>query len=361
MRFAGHGVACRELVNPLTEVSSPGGLSACGGASAYHCFVLDLFAPIFARLDRGETLALCTVVRTRGSAPQSAGAAMLVTAAGQTQGTLGGGCVEAEVRSRALQLLHDRQDRVLSFRLDNDYGWDDGLVCGGIMDIAVQTLTADAPATTKLRAAAAEIAARQATTLQIEAGDPSDVAQAFNLPLTPPPVLLIAGAGHVGQALAHVAVPAGFEVVIIDDRPDLATPDRFAGARCIVGEIDRLLIEYPTDAATYIVIVTRGHRHDASALAAAIDKPAAYVGLIGSKRKVRRILESLHSYGVAMEKLARVYSPIGLNIGAVTPGEIAISIAAELVAVRRAATLPAAPMRLTITELEQWVRRGRKS
>jgi xanthine dehydrogenase accessory factor len=328
-------------------------------ACVQSTFVLDLFPVIFDRIARGERLALCTVVRTRGSAPQSAGAAMVVTAAGQTQGTLGGGCVEAEVRHRALRLLQDGKDQLLTFRLDNDYGWDDGLVCGGIMDIAVQILDADVPQTRHLQDAAAQLSRRTPSTLRITAADETGAAHAFELPLTPPPILVIAGAGHVGQALARIAQPAGFEIVVIDDRPDLATPERFAGAKCMIGEIDHLLCHWPIDIATYVVIVTRGHRHDGDALAAVIDKPAAYVGLIGSKRKVRRILEDLHSAGAPIETLSRVRSPIGLAIGAVTPGEIAISIAAELIATRRGALLPAGPMQLTRAALEKWLTRPR--
>jgi xanthine dehydrogenase accessory factor len=325
--------------------------------------VNDLLPAIFDRLARGERVALCTVVRTRGSAPQSAGAAMLVTAGGQTQGTLGGGCVEAEVRIRALKLLQRPQgesDRLLVFRLDNDYGWDDGLVCGGVMDVAVQVLDADAPHAARLREAAARLASREPTTLGIAVADEAGGAHTFEISITPPPVLVIAGAGHVGQALARIAAPAGFELVVIDDRSDLATPQRFAGARVVIGEIDRELARLATDAATYVVIVTRGHRHDAAALAAVIAKPAAYVGLIGSKRKVRRILEGLHRAGTSLETLSRVRAPIGLAINAVTPGEIAVSIAAELIAVRRGATLPAGPMRLSDERLRAWVTRPAK-
>jgi xanthine dehydrogenase accessory factor len=319
--------------------------------------VQELFPAIFERVARGERVALCTVVRTRGSAPQSAGAAMIVTAAGGTQGTLGGGCVEAEVRVRAIALLHAGHDRLLTFRLDHDYGWDDGLVCGGIMDVAVQMIDASAPHTTALRQAAERLGLRQPAVIGIAVADEAGRYHAFELPLAPPPVLVIAGAGHVGQALARIAAPAGFEVVVIDDRPDLATPERFADARCVIGDVDRALAKFVIDAATYVVIVTRGHRHDAQALAAVIDKPTAYVGLIGSRRKIRRILEDLHAGGMPLTALARVRAPIGLAINAVTPGEIAVSIAAELIATRRAAPLPAGPMRLPDAHLHTWIAR----
>jgi xanthine dehydrogenase accessory factor len=164
-------------------------------------------------------------------------------------------------------------------------------------------------------------------------------------------LLLIAGAGHVGSALAAIGSHIDFRVTVIDDRADLATPQRLGGATCIVGPIDQELSRYPIDERTYVVVVTRGHRHDAAALAAIIRSPARYVGLIGSKRKVIQLFGDLRQQGVPRETLERVHAPIGLDIGAITPAEIAVSIAAELIAVRREADGPAQAMRLSAKEL----------
>jgi xanthine dehydrogenase accessory factor len=295
--------------------------------------VRELVDQIIQRTIRGEAVSFCAVVAARGSTPQRAGAAMLVLQDGKTLGTLGGGCVEAEVRTQALKLLSQRADRLLTYRLDHDYGWDDGLACGGTMDIAVQTVTSpDCWLSVK-----EDLAANRGTGLDVEVPDESGRLSRYRIALDPAPTLVIAGAGHVGQALAALAATLDFQVVVIDDRPDCATAERFpSAARMIVGDIETELRRFPVTAHTYVVVVTRGHRHDAQALAAVIGSPARYVGLIGSRRKVVTILRDLKERGVATpEQLAAVHAPIGLSIGAVSPAEIAVSIAAELVAVRR--------------------------
>jgi xanthine dehydrogenase accessory factor len=286
---------------------------------------------IVRRTSAGEVVALCTVVRTRGSTPQGAGAAMLVLADGQTLGTLGGGCVEAEVRTQALRLMNDRQSRLLTFKLDHDYGWDDGLVCGGTMEIAVQSLDSPGGWETLLT----DVRENRPATLDVAAPDDSGQVHCFSIPLHPTPTLVIAGAGHVGQALAALATTLDFHVTVVDDRPDCLTETRFPAARRITGDIERTLRDLPLGPDSYVVILTRGHRHDAAALSAVIDCPTRYFGLIGSRRKAVQILRDLAERGVSPDRLAAVHAPIGLGIGAVTPSEIAISIAAELIAVRR--------------------------
>ena len=316
----------------------------------------DLFAEIARRTAAGEAVSLCTVVRARGSTPQGAGAKMLVLADGRTLGTLGGGCVEAEVRVRALALLHAGGSETLSFKLDHDYGWDDGLICGGVLDVAARTLTADDAAT--YRALAEAIAHDRPATFSVPVtldGRDSTYAEAID----PAPTLVIAGAGHIGTALADLATTLGFRVDVVDDRPDLLTADRFPTARHLIGgDIEAALRRYPFDGRAYAVIVTRGHRHDGAALSAVVDSPARYVGLIGSRRKVRTILGDLRGRGVSRESLARVHAPIGLEIGAVTVEEIAVSIAAELVAVRRGRDgLAATPMKIAAEKLDAWLDR----
>jgi xanthine dehydrogenase accessory factor len=293
----------------------------------------------------GERLALCVVVGSRGSTPQEVGAKMLVLVDGRTVGTLGGGCVEAEVRRRALELMPAGVSKRLQFRLDHDYGWDDGLICGGTMDILVHLL--DGPGSAgPFQRAADDLAAGNVATITLP--DPDGTSEAAYVDqIEPAPRLVIAGAGHVGQSLAEIAAGLGFGVTIIDDRADCASQERFPRARHrIVGEIEAELRRVPIDVRTYVVIVTRGHRHDGKALAAVLDSPAKYVGLIGSKRKVMTIFADLLAQGASIDALCRVHAPVGLEIGAVTVPEIALSIAAELVAVRRGRDdAPASPMK----------------
>ena len=230
----------------------------------------------------------------------------------------------------------------MTFKLDADYGWDDGLVCGGTMRIAAQTVASPAI----WRDAADALAAGRSATLTMTVPDEDGGAFTFAHEVDPSPQLVIAGAGHVGGALADLAGGLGFALTVVDDRPDLATAERFPGATLLAGDIEKELSRLPLGPHCYVVIVTRGHRHDARALAAVVSSPARYVGLIGSKRKVVTILQRLRGDGVPHEDLERVRSPIGLDIGAVTPAEIAVSIAAELVAVRRGIEDTGEPMRL---------------
>lgn len=322
--------------------------------------MLELIDDIFRHVRAGERVALCAVVESRGSTPQAAGAAMAVFADGRSLGTLGGGCVEAEVRARALRMIHadGGQPPVMRFKLDSDYGWDDGLVCGGIMDVAVQMLANDAdlaPLAT-LRDA---LGRREATTYAFTGIDADGATRRFELPFAPRQALVIAGAGHIGQALAEVAHRCEFAVTVVDDRADVASAERFPNATRIVGEIDRALAGLAIDAHTFVVIVTRGHRHDSSALAAVIDSPARYVGMIGSKRKVRTILDELATRGIARDRLICVHAPIGLELGAISPGEIAVSIVAELIAVRRGQQdALAASLKIDAGELATFLDRG---
>lgn len=320
--------------------------------------MLDLLEQIVRRTDAGEPLAICTLVEARGSTPQRAPAMMLVLADGNTIGTIGGGCVEAEVRSRALrQLANDPSPSdaasLFSFQLDHDFGWDDGLVCGGTMRVAIHTLRRPADAWVFQRARD-ELRAGRLAVLSFDTIDEAGQHRAFAHDVDPRPVLLIVGAGHVGTALAQVARQIDFAAVVVDDRADLNCPHRLAGAACLVGPIERTLSEHPIDGNTYVVIVTRGHKHDASALAAVVGTAARYIGMIGSRRKVLTIFEELERSGVPLDRLRRVHAPIGLRVGAVTPGEIAVSIAAELIAVRReAGATPTAPMRISTALIDR--------
>jgi xanthine dehydrogenase accessory factor len=315
---------------------------------------------ILQRLAAGERVALCTIVATHGSTPQEKGAKMLVAADGRSVGTLGGGCVEAEVRKHALELMLAGASRLMEFKLDHDYGWDDGLICGGSMDVYIQSL--DASHITHFEAMRDAIAAHEIVTFAF-AYEQAGETRKYVEEVGPGPVLLIAGAGHVGQALAELAAKLEFRVVVIDDRDEFASEARFPRAeRRIIGDIETELRRWPIDPSTFIVIVTRGHARDGRALAAVIDSPARYIGLIGSRRKIKTIFDDLSASGVGIEKLSRVHAPIGFDIGAVTVNEIAVSIAAELIAHRRAKRAldePANPMKVDRSELRKWLSRSR--
>ncbi|MBI2191423.1 MAG: XdhC family protein [Planctomycetes bacterium] len=347
----------------------------------------NIYEKILQFLRQAQRSVLCTVIDTRGSTPQGAGCKMLVLPNAQTIGTIGGGCVEAEVRRRALQVLENRRAETLQFVLDHDYGWDDGLICGGRMDVFVEVL--DLPDAASVYAGliremderrrvvlgtnldaredsapdrhflcllgsgqvvgpgsppeagavleAAQAAAREGRPALFPTRSPEGREQKrlFLEPVLPKPVLLIAGAGHVGQALAHLGVLLDFEVAVVDDRASCASRERFPDThRLIVEDIPRALEDFPVGEDTYVVIVTRGHLHDQEALYRVIRRPAAYVGLIGSRRKIRLIFNEFHRLGVPESLMRRVFAPVGLDIGSQSVQEIALSIAAQLVLAR---------------------------
>lgn len=278
----------------------------------------------------GRGVVACLLVKARGSTPASAGALMLVDDAAQTFGTIGGGCVEAEVRRAAITMMESRQFGMLKLKLDHDYGWDDGLICGGTIDVAIGTL----PTVEDIDAIVNDVRNRRATKLTIISAVENEPSE-FALDLPEKPRLVIAGAGHVGQALAKLAVDLDFEVIVVDDREDLLKRYFREPVQIAAGPMVDTLCDVLIDAQTYCVIVTRGHRHDEQALEAVLNRGAAYVGMIGSRRKVKLIFDDLAERGVSRAELLKVHAPIGLGIGAVTVPEIALSIAGQLVEVRR--------------------------
>jgi len=348
----------------------------------------EIFQALIERINKGEVAAYCTVVETKGSTPQKPGSKLLILPDLRSVGTLGGGCVEAEARQQAIGLMQGGTPRLLEFRLDSDYGWDDGLICGGNMKIFIDLpktrlestllthseelaeakiphvwatvvksddsaidvgskllLTQDGNAEGVLQNDALLSAIREELDEALATDTPSvlhwegDRVWVFLEPRQPKPTLLIAGAGHVGQALCHLADWLGFNVVIVDDRADFASAQRLPEAsQIIVGDIAGELRKYPIDPLTYVVVVTRGHHHDEEALHSVIDSPARYIGLIGSRRKVKLIFDDLIELGVSPERLAQVYSPIGLDIHSKSVPEIAVSIAAQLIQVRNSKT-----------------------
>ena len=250
----------------------------------------------------GETVALVTVVRAQGSTPQRVGAKMLVWPDGRTVGTIGGGCYENDAFWKAREAITTGRSSLVHYELNDDFAQENGLICGGRMDVHID-------------------------------------------PLAPSPRLFIVGAGHVGWHLARIAVDAGFRIHVVDDREKFANAERFPGADIVVQPIPEWLhgVDLPTGA--YVVVLTRGHQYDLEAMRALATREVKYLGLIGSRAKVARIYDVLRSEGMPPDCLDRVHSPIGLEIGAVTPAEIAISILAELIAVRRGADTTALSMK----------------
>jgi xanthine dehydrogenase accessory factor len=328
----------------------------------------------------GTRAVLATVVHATGSTPQKAGARALFEAGGAVHGTLGGGCLEAEARQRALHALDTGQPAAFDLRLDDIDGWDDGLVCGGKVRIFVDPhWSQSADAYESARAARKD---RKPGTLvtalahpQLRAGHVAWVPEGGTLPVdfatgthpakgprhllqaeaewllepvVPAPRLVIAGAGHIGKALAHFGALLDFEVTVVDDRPAFANPANLPEATHIhCGDIAEELTRLALDAQSFVAIVTRGHRHDAQALAACIHAPVAYLGLIGSRRKSLLLRRRLVEEGLATEaEIARVVTPMGLDLGGQSVQEIALSIAAQLVAVRHRGVAEAGALRV---------------
>jgi len=345
-------------------------------------------------LRRGEPVAVTLLVDTRGSTPQKPGALMLVFPDGSQTGTLGGGCVEAEVKRRALRVLDQGDREILTFQLDSDYGWDDGLICGGRMSLLIDPLRPAEDATyyaelARLGAAGAGYTEAVVVDAEKSGGCAADrflIDEAGNIvasrcrgdvppellanvrPLSSRPGpyvsggisylprskrcrLLVVGGGHVGQKVAELASQADFEIWVVDDREQYCNPERFPQAtRLIVDEFDTALSGLEIDSDTYCIIVTRGHNHDEEALYHLAESSARYVGMIGSRRKIKLIFEDLLRDGISREALARVHAPLGLSIGSQTVPEIAVSIVAELIAHRNLGEVPQAYRRPSLVE-----------
>jgi xanthine dehydrogenase accessory factor len=259
---------------------------------------MDIYEEIVKLRREGRRGAIATIVNVRGSIPSFKTAKMLVRDDGSILGTVGGGCVEADVWQVAREVMETERPRTLNFNLNQDPRYDTGLVCGGTLDIFVE-------------------------------------------PVLPPALLYVFGAGHVAVSLYRVAQNAGFEVVVVDDRVAYANRERFPEAREVMAEdFDQACSRLEPTESSYIVITTRGHRDDMRVLRWAVQTPARYVGMIGSKRKTIAIFRQLVKEGIPAHLFDRVHAPIGLDIGAVTPEEIAVAITAELIARRRRVERP---------------------
>jgi xanthine dehydrogenase accessory factor len=260
---------------------------------------------------------------------------MAVDEAGQIAGTVGGGVVEAAVQRRALELIASSGSGVYTFDLEDACGQGEAAICGGEMDVAVAALWQEkqiAP----IRGALDQLREGHVGTFPIQVATAEGRVE-YRLNLESMPRLVIAGGGHIGLALARVMLPLGFKVSVVDDRLEFANAERFPPpVEPVIGDMAETLRGWPIDANTYVTIVTRGHMYDEHALAAVLNSSAKYVGMIGSRRKIDVVFGKLREKGATQEQLQRVHAPIGLPIRGVTPEEIAISIAAELISVRRA-------------------------
>ena len=254
---------------------------------------MDIYEEIVRLRQEGRRGAVATIVNVRGSIPSFETAKMLVRDDGSIAGTIGGGCVEAEVWQAAREVMENEKARTLSFNLNQNPRYDTGLVCGGTLDIFIE-------------------------------------------PVLPPALLYIFGAGHVALSLYRFARMAGFDVSVLDDRESYANRERFPDAKEVIAEdLDKAMARIIPGETSYIVIVTRGHRDDMRVLRWAVQTQARYIGMIGSKRKTISIFRELVKEGISENLFKRVHAPVGLDIGAITPEEIAVAITAELIAARR--------------------------
>ncbi|MGA0275640.1 MAG: XdhC family protein [Dehalococcoidia bacterium] len=346
----------------------------------------QVFRAASEELSAHNEMIIATVVKTSGSTPQKPGAKLLVRADGSGVGTLGGGCVEGDIWFASSQLLKSGGNAEMrDYELNEDLAAQDGLVCGGTMyflldpirddstidpinkevldaydggaPVTVASLMKTAPDSPQVVGSKLMIRENGSTlgSLGTDALDKQAQQEARNLmamgknsyittdtgaeffieAYTTPPTLVLAGGGHVSKAISNIAKTLGFKIIVIDDREEFSNPDRFPEAdQTIVGDYGSSFSNLKIGTNSFVVIATRGHRHDASATAAAMRTPASYVGLLGSKRKTILIFEELFLEGFSMEEVQSVRSPIGLDISARTPEEIALSIMAEIVGFR---------------------------
>jgi xanthine dehydrogenase accessory factor len=286
-------------------------------------------------LAEGQPFALGIISRVKGSSPQKQGAKALFFADGRIKGTLGGGCLEAEIQDRARRALRTGEPATFELVLDHDFGWDDGLICGGkVCGVILPRAAAAAEVWRKLLNCDVPLpwGVRDDFSITL-ADDGASASWLYRETATPPCALWIAGSGHVAQAVVPIATQLGFDVTVFDDRPSLANAQHFpAATRFRVDAWDKLLRDPLPQRPTFGLIVTRGHQHDALVLREWVKRPFAFLGMIGSQRKRRIIFEQFVHDGIATEQeLARVECPVGVDIEAVSVPEIAVSIAAQLV------------------------------
>ncbi len=350
----------------------------------------DIFEEVLAARQKGEGGALATVIARKGSAPMAGDAKMLVHKDGSISGTIGGGCLEAEVWQAAMQVMKEDEPTTLSFTMTEKEAGESGLICGGVVDIFVEPISRWSEemlrSVIKLRSEGGRAALasviesydggplpaekmlvfREGGTLGAISGAEEGVTEqaagaikqeqpvfatlepggkplkVFIEPVMVRPTAFIFGGGHISLALCRIAALAGFKVVVVEDRPQFVSKERFPEAdSCVVGEFPGVFSKLKVDDSSYLVLVTRGHQHDISALEWAMGTDARYIGMIGSRSKVFVAFRRLSEKGIPREALEeRVYAPVGLDIGSETPGEIAVSIVAQMIQLRRGKERP---------------------
>lgn len=347
-----------------------------------------IFIRLLDFLERKESVVFSTIIETQGSSPQVPGASAVFSSAGLMFGTVGGGVLEAEVEEVSIQVLKAKDSVCRTFNLDADLTSEEGAICGGKVTLLidgspdkhkaafsrlVQSLSqrCSGVLVTSIDKISGEKVSIHRVWLESNNGfsdvqgqpfpvHPQELEIAFHRrlpalierkkeavlgseeqllflePVFPLPQLVIAGAGHIGQALAHLGHLLDFEVTVIDDRPEFACQESLPDAdRIVVDDIGKAVRNFPVSSDTFVVIVTRGHRHDSEALRACIHSQAAYIGMIGSRTKIKRIRKQfLEQEWATSEQFDRVHAPVGLDINSETVQEIAISIASQLVLVR---------------------------
>jgi xanthine dehydrogenase accessory factor len=263
---------------------------------------MDIYEEIAKLRKEGRRGALATIIQVQGSIPSYESSKILIRDDGSIVGTVGGGCVEAEVWAAAQDVMREEKPRRMHFNLNANPEYDNGLVCGGSLDIFVE-------------------------------------------PVLAIPTLYLFGGGHVALYVSRIASQSGFETVIVDDRPAFANAERFPEAAAThAGAWEEIFPKLRMNDFSYIVIVTRGHKADLACLRRALATPARFIGMVGSRRKRIEFFKVLGSEGAEPEQLERVHSPVGLDIGALTPQEIAVAIVAEMIAVRRGAAASFSPL-----------------
>jgi xanthine dehydrogenase accessory factor len=255
---------------------------------------MDIYEEVVRLRRLGQKCALATIVQVNGSIPSYESAKLLVREDGSMLGTIGGGCVEAEVWNVARDVMQTERPRHMNFSLGQEAAYDNGLICGGQLSVFIE-------------------------------------------PVVPQPRLYVFGAGHISKSISKIATLAGFATVIVDNREAFANRERFPEADEIFAEeYEEVFPKLPIRDTSYLVIVTRGHRDDMRVMRWAVGTNAKYIAMIGSKRKVIGVVKELEKEGIPREAFERAFAPMGLDIGAITPEEIAVSIVAEMIAMRRA-------------------------
>ncbi|MDX2244775.1 MAG: XdhC/CoxI family protein [Leptolyngbyaceae cyanobacterium bins.302] len=326
--------------------------------------MISFYRQLAAALHQGSVV-VATIVRTQGSVPREVGAKMFVDRTGKIVGTIGGGAGEAKVIQQAKRVLATGEKQLVAIDLSGATHRETQGICGGMMQVWLERWQGNT-AIALVQHLLSQLETGQEITLvtpmqqarsphlqtQAESPPPTPnphsptpnpqppIPDPFTETLSPPPTLLVVGAGHCGIQLAKVADLIGFQVIVQDDRPEWATIDHYPQARILMGTIADAVDRLALHTHLYAALVTRGYAYDLEALTLLLQReiPCVYIGMIGSRKRVCQVFQAAEQKGITPETLQRVHAPIGLDIGALTPEEIAVSIGAELILVRRGGT-----------------------